>query len=135
MASISEYLVSLFGIDLNDRYVSEALNPEDNRRLAEVGDGVLDLIVKETVYLKGGDAKGIDDARQSVATKERHRDLVKSDERLKKLLLDRQWNIHDNSVGLQRSDDLVEAIIGAIYFSKGLDSARDFIKIIYGLEG
>ena len=134
--SILSYLKEIFGCNFPDRYLREAFRQNDNRNLAEVGDSVLDLIIKEYMYRKTGiTPKNIDDARQTYANNKKMKQVLNRDLDFT-LFLRNEFGCTSppGNIGLTRSDDYMEAIIGAIYFSKGLKEAEEFVFQFFHIE-
>lgn len=68
--SILTYLQKIFESNLSNKYLQEAFVQDENRRLAEVGDSVLDLVIRIMEYNKpNATPKSINKARQKYASK------------------------------------------------------------------
>jgi len=134
--SILNHLRRVFGNDLNDEKLHEALDPNRNQKIAEIGDSLMDLIIRENEYKKPeSNAKSLDDARQQYASKKRNKDILNIDEELTRYLINKhKCTSPPGKIGLQRSDTYMEAIIGAIYLHKGLKYTRKYVMEIYSLE-
>lgn len=123
-------LERLFGKNFrNIPLISEALHETDdlNRALAEVGDSVLNLIVKKVAYEHKKDPTYIDKARQKFAEKEANKKMLNQDCVFTTFLREENYTKSPSSgVGKEKADRFVEGLIGAIYFSKGYEKAKVF---------
>jgi len=127
--SILGYIQNLFGSDFPNKYLEEAFRQEENKCLAEIGDSVLDLVIRMIEYRRpGATPKSIDKARQKYATKKALQEVLNGDRAFTEFLIGSyDCTSPPGNIGLERSDDFMEAILGAIFFSKGLESACKFI--------
>jgi len=136
----SEYifreLIRIFGEDLLDDKIQEALSFKNNQKLAELGDSVLDLVIQEHAYKKPDSSAGtMDSLRQEVGTKKKNQKILNKDKRLQRLIIENDYKQNQpEKIGLIRSDRYMEAIIGAIFLRKGLLEVRKFVRRIYDIK-
>ena len=133
---ILNFLIKLYGPDLLDEKLLEALSFKTNRKLAQIGDSVLDLIIFESAYRNPNSRpQSMDNLRQKEGKKEANQQILKKDNELTQYLLKNDYEQNpQGKIGKDRSDAYLEAIIGAIYLTKGLCESKKFIEIIYGLK-
>lgn len=113
----------------------EAFCQDTNQKLAEVGDCVLNLIVKEKAYNKtGSTSKSITDAQQVEASKRRNQELLNKDMEFTEFLKNRGCTSPVGKIGLDRADTFVEAVIGAVFLETNYDKAKEFTKKILELN-
>ena len=84
------------------------------------------------MYDEGFFSNQIDDSRQVNFSRNRHRDIVNSDKEFVDYIIkhDYMGNIQ-GKIGEDRSDNYLEAIIGAIYLKDGIDAVASFINNVY----
>lgn len=125
-----ENLKRLFGKDFHDNsWINEALHETDemNRALAEVGDSILNLIVKKVAYEHKKDSLYIDNSRKKYADKESNKKILNQDSVFTTFLREKKYTRSPSSgIGKDKADRFVEGLIGAIYFSKGYKAAKTF---------
>ncbi|UCD44746.1 MAG: hypothetical protein JSV27_11645 [Candidatus Bathyarchaeota archaeon] len=129
-------LKNLYGPELNDEKIRETLSFPINKKLAQIGDSVLDLILLVSEYRNpSSEPKSMDDLRKKEGKKRTNQKLLKKDYELTQFLLNSDYEQNSQSIiGRERSDAYMEAIIGAIYLTKGLYEAKKFVKVVYGLN-
>ena len=123
------------GQDMDDEKIQEALSYSKNKRLAGIGDSILDLIIREKEYRNpDSDPKSMDALRQSKGKRKKNQEILEKDKELTKHLLERDYTQNpQGKIGLKRSDQYMEAIIGTIYLTCRLPEAWKFIEEIYTL--
>jgi len=131
--NIFRELSRIFGEDILDDKIQEALSFKNNQKLAELGDSVLDLVIHEHEYKKpDSKARTMDTLRQKIGTKKNNQKILNDDKRLQQLIIKNDYNQNPpKTIGLIRSDRYMEAIIGAIFIRKSLSEARKFVRHIY----
>ena len=136
VGKIFTFLTDTYGKDLYNEKIQEALSYSKNKRLAEIGDSVLDLVILTSAYQSpGSDPKSLDDLRQSKGKRKKNQEILARDAFLTKYLLDRDYTQNpQGKIGVRRSDQYMEAIIGAIYLTCGLPESRKYIEEIYDLQ-
>jgi len=115
-----------FNSILSDSTLDTILLHTKNHELANVGDSVLDLFLKEFEYSKNGSTKAMDNARKKYAN---NGTLT---------LVAKQIGLEDvlyGSSGLYKNPNYdkvlartLEALIGGIYLENGIQEAKQFIK-------
>jgi len=132
---IFTFLIVRYGQDLDNEKVQEALSYSKNKRLAGIGDSVLDLVILEKEYRNpDSDPESMDALRQSKAKREKNQEILAQDTQFTDYLLEQDYSQNpQGKIGLNRSDQYMEAIIGAIYLTCGLPDSRKFIEEMYGL--
>ena len=126
--SILEYLNKLYDNDLSSKNLGIAFNHNENKALAEVGDGVLDLVLKENEYQKpGSDQTTIDKVRQDYANRDKMKEILNNDHQFSKHLKEKGCTSPIGNFGKERCDAFIEATIAAIYLDKGYQAAKEFI--------
>ena len=135
MGRILTFLIDRYGQDLDNEKIQEALVFSKNKGLAGIGDSVLDLVIREKEYCSpDSDPKSMDDLRQSKAKREKNQEILEQDKQLTDYLLEQDYSQNpQGKIGVNRSDQYMEAIIGAIYLTSGLSDSRKFIEEMYGL--
>ena len=118
---IFDQLVVLFGKDLEDEKIREALLFDQNQRLAEVGDSVLDLVIRLEGYEAVDSSAGsMDKLRQTVGRRTRNQKVLFTDKTLTRFIIENDYPQYPpEKIGLIRSDRYMEAIIGAVFIQKG----------------
>jgi hypothetical protein len=77
MKSIFNYLNELYNQDLSSENLNIVFNHHENRKLAELGDGVLDLVLKEHEYSKLGSTQAtMDKVRQDNANRDKMKEIL-----------------------------------------------------------
>lgn len=134
--SILRRLQDLFESDFSNKYLQEAFRQDENKCLAEVGDSVLDLIIRIIEYRKtSATPKSIDNARQKYASKKALRCILNRDRAFTEFLIrNHDCTSPPGHIGLEPSDNFIEALIGAVFLTKGLRVACDFSRIILELD-
>jgi len=134
--SILGYLQDLFESDFSNEFLQEAFDQDENKCLAEVGDSILDLVIRMIEYRKpDATPKSIDNARQKYASKKALQSVLNGDREFTEYLIEcHGCTSPPGHIGLERSDDYIEAIIGATFLIKGLKAACDFSKILLNLD-
>jgi len=130
---ILDEICRLFGPDFKtDPIFQEAFDQNANQRLAEIGDCVLNLIVKEKEYrCSDSTSQSINDAQQRYATKNRNQRILNSDLDFTEFLVAKGCTSPVGHIGLDRADAFMEAIIGALFLERNYDTAKKFtIKIL-----
>jgi len=135
MGQILTFLTEIYGQDLDNEKIQEALSFKKNQSLAEIGDSILDLVILETEYCNSDSSpESMDALRQSKAKREMNRDILGKDAQLTKYLLEHDYSQNpQGKIGLTRSDRYMEAIIGALYITHGLADSHKFIEEIYDI--
>jgi len=78
--------------------------------------------------------KFMDKLRQSSGRRTENQKILRGEKIISGILLKKDYEQnHQNKIGLIRSDRYVEALIGAVYDTKGLDIIREFVREIHGL--
>lgn len=134
--NIFRELIRIFGEDLLDEKIQEALSFENNQKLAELGDSVLDLIIQEHEYKKPDSNAGtMNGQRQKVSTKKNNQKILNNDKRLQRHIIENDYKQNPpEKIGLIRSDRYMEAMIGAIFLRKDLLEVRKFVRRIYNIK-
>lgn len=133
--SILDILNNLYDNDLNSENLNVAFNQNENKALAEVGDGVLDLVLKENEYHKpGSDQTTIDKARQDYANRYKMKEILNDDQQFSVHLKEKGCTSPIGSFGKERCDAFIEATIAAIYLDKGYEVAREFILTTFKIR-
>jgi len=134
--NIFRELIRIFGEDLLDDKIQEALSFVYNQKLAELGDSVLDLVIQEHEYKKLDSSAGtMDGLRQEVGTKKNNQKILNNDKRLQRHIIENDYKQNPpEKIGLIRSDRYMEAMIGAIFLRKGLLEVRKFVRRIYDIK-
>lgn len=128
MKSIFNYLNELYNQGLSSENLNMAFNHNENRKLAELGDGVLDLVIKENEYHKpGSDQATIDKVRQDYANRDKMKEILNDDHQFSKHLKEKGCTSPIGNFGKERCDAFIEATIAAIYLDKGYEAAKEFI--------
>lgn len=125
----------------NPRF-NEAFRQDKNRRLAQIGDSLLSLFIREREYWKpNSTAQDIEVAKQKVVTKDKMRNIVNGDiEFTRYLVKEHGCTSPIGNIGLERSDAFIEAIIGAIFVEKenekesGYKAIKDFCNSIFNYK-
>lgn len=135
MGRILTFLIDRYGQDLDNEKIQEALVFSKNKGLAGIGDSVLDLVIREKEYRNpDSDPKSMDDLRQLKAKREKNQEILEQDSLLTDYLLKQDYSQNpQGKIGVNRSDQYMEAIIGAIYLTCDLPDSRKFIEEMYGL--
>ena len=126
---ILEYLHEIFGENVLCPQIKIAFSQGKNKRLALIGDSVLNLVVKLREFEdKKSTAESIDDARQLHANKTIMQSILNKDTAFTQYLI----NNHSctspaGKIGLKRADDFMEAIIGAIFLTKGYKASKKYV--------
>jgi len=97
--------------------------------MALIGDSVLNLVVKLDKYKESSSSPGdIDDARKDLARKNVMQAILNNDVAFTKYLIkEHKCTSPVGNIGLQRADDFMEAIIGAIFLTKGYKSSKKYV--------
>jgi len=108
----------------------------NNQRLEFLGDAVLDLIIAEALYhkLPGQDEGVLDRARASLVN---GRSLAKRAKALnlqKAILVGEGQRKHHPEASDAMLEDVLEALIGAVFLDGGIDAARSFVLRIFQEE-
>ncbi|MFX0125957.1 MAG: ribonuclease III domain-containing protein [Candidatus Hodarchaeota archaeon] len=128
--SFLSYLQGLFESDFfYNKYLQEAFSQNENKNLAEIGDSVLNLVIRMNEYSKHyATPDSIDEARQIYASKKALQRVLNQDVEFTEFLIHNyKCTSPPGKIGLERSDDFMEAIIGAIYLSKDMKAVSKFI--------
>lgn len=135
MTEILSKIKTIFGPDLSHPKIQEAIHYPDNKKLAQIGNDVLDLCNSITLYDEGFFASQIDDSRQLNFSRDNHREIVNADKAFVDYMIKHDY-IENNQrkIGKDRSDNYLEGIIGAIYLKDGLKGVVSFIAEIYHLR-
>jgi len=124
----------IIGPDFRDNsFVEEALTDkgDKNRSLAIIGDSVLDLVVNQKAYSRNNDTEYIDDMRQSLVDKEATKIILNQDKEFVAFLGEKYVSIGtQGEIGFDKANRFVEALIGAVYKSKGFNAAVQFTTAI-----
>jgi dsRNA-specific ribonuclease len=129
---ILEYLREIFGIELDNPDLQIALTQDKNKRLALIGDSVLNLVVKLREYEKPNTTAGtIDKARQLLANKKILQKILNQDKSFTEFLK-KEYGCTSpvGKIGLERADDFMEAIIGTIFLTKGFEMSQRYVNQI-----
>jgi dsRNA-specific ribonuclease len=122
-------LTSIFGKDLeNHPILKTAFDIKTNQSIAEIGDCVLNLVIKELAFYKSNSTpESITKAQQDYANKYRNQEFLNKDVEFTRLLV-RKCQSPVGNIGLKRSDTFVEAIIGAVFISNDYETTKTFVK-------
>ena len=132
MTQLLQIIREIFGPDLDQGRIQEALKYSVNKELAIVGNNVLDLCNSLIKYDKGYISSKIDADRQNLLSRTNHRTIVNNDKAFVEFIIKHDY-IQNNQVkiGLDRSDRYLEAIIGAIFLKEGFQRSLNFINGYY----
>lgn len=135
MGRILTFLIDRYGREFTDEKIQEALSYSKNKRLAGIGDSVLDLVIREKEYQNiDSNPNSMDALRQSKGKRKMNQEFLAQDPQMTCYLLEKDYDQNPHGkIGLNRSDQYMEAIIGAIYITCGLSDTRKFIEEIYDL--
>ncbi len=90
--NIFRELIRIFGEDLLDDKIQEALSFENNQKLAELGDSVLDLVIQEHAYKKPDSSAGtMDGLRQEAGTKKNNQKILNNDKSLQRHIIENDY--------------------------------------------
>jgi len=132
MKSIFNYLNELYNQDLSSENLNIAFNHHENRKLAELGDGVLDLVLKELEYSRLGSTQAtMDKVRQDNANRDKMKEILNGDHQFSQHLKEKGCTSPIGNFGKERCDAFIEATIAAIYLDKSYEEARKFILTIF----
>ena len=127
-------LKSFFGESYSEnKYVKEALHDLDDQNgpIALLGDCILNLTVKQIAYYKCKDSEYIDDMRQNYADRSTNKKVLNQDAEFVDFLVPDYVKIgDDHEIGAKKVDRFLEGLIGAVYLSKGFETATQFTKSI-----
>jgi dsRNA-specific ribonuclease len=113
----------------------EAFNQNANQKIAEVGDCVLNLVVKEKAYKKpGSTSESINDAQKIEASKRRNQEMLNKDPEFTEFLKKMGCTSPIGNIGLDRADTFIEAVIGAVFLETNYDKAKKFTNKILELN-
>ena len=120
------YLQDIFGDNLLNPDLQIAFSQGRNKRLALIGDSILNLVVKLEKYEEPNfKPESIDDARKQNANKKIMQDILNQDKTFTEYLKkEHKCSSPVGNIGLERADDYMEAIIGAIFLRKRYARAR-----------
>ncbi|MCW4011389.1 MAG: hypothetical protein NWF07_00205 [Candidatus Bathyarchaeota archaeon] len=134
MGKLLRKVKDVFGEDLDQGRIREALCFDENQGLASVGNDVLDLCNSLILYRTGHYSSQIDTSRQKRFTRDRHRSIVNSDPELVEYLIATDYEENNQQrIGVERSDRYLEAIIGALYLKDDMkmDDVVSFVKDLF----
>jgi len=133
--SILRYLNKLYNQDLTTENLNLAFNQEENKKLAELGDAILDMVLREHEYNRSGStAETMDKVRQDYANRDKMKKILNNDHPFSKHLKEKGCTSPIGNFGKERCDAFIEATIAAIYFDKGYEAAKEFILTIFNVE-
>ena len=126
---ILEYLHEIYGEKILNPQMKIAFTQGKNKRLALIGDSILNLVVKLREYEdKKSSTESIDDARQLLANKKIMQGILNEDIAFTQYLRkDHDCTSPVGKIGLERADDFMEAIIGAIFLTKGYKTSKKYV--------
>lgn len=126
---ILEYLHEVYGDKLLNPQMKIAFTQGKNKRLALIGDSILNLVVKLQEFEDPDSTTGtIDDARQLQANKKIMQGILNKDTAFTKYLIkEHGCTSPAGKIGLERADDFMEAIIGAIFLKKGYKTSKKYV--------
>jgi len=126
---ILEYLHEIYGEKILNLQMKIAFTQGKNKRLALIGDSILNLVVKLQEFEDlNSTTESIDDARQLHADKHAMQDILNEDRTFTKYLIDEhECTSPVGKIGLNRADDFMEAIIGVIFLTKGYKIAKKYV--------
>jgi len=126
---ISCYLQDIFEDDLNDPDLQTAFSQGKNRRMALIGDSILNLVVKLEKYEElNSSPEDIHNAGKDLAKKKAMQAILNKDVAFTKYLKEKhECTSPVGNIGLQRADDFMEAIIGAIFLTKGYKISKQYV--------
>ena len=138
--NIQKEIIAILGSDFELKpHLKEALNHQDNKKLAEIGDSVLSLIVRIDAYDKpDSNPESMETHKQRLVTKRKMKEILNSDKEFTEYVIMKYGFPNENGIiGLNRSDALMEGLVGAIFLEKenesrsGFSCAQKFIQNIY----
>jgi len=126
---ILEYLHEIFGENILCPQIKIAFSQGKNKRLALIGDSILNLVVKLREYEgNNSTAESIDDSRQLHANKKTLQGILNKDINFTQYLRQNHGCTSPaGKIGLERADDFMEAIIGAIFLTKGYKASKTYV--------
>ena len=113
----------------SDPFVKEALTKTfgNNLPLAEVGDCVLSLVVKNLAYQKKGDTKFLNDMVEKYAKNTKNQEYLNSDIEFSNFLCDNYTGSPVGNIGKDIADAFYEALIGAVFIQHGFKAAQKYV--------
>lgn len=126
---ILDYLHEIFGDNILIPQLKIAFSQGKNKRLALIGDSILNLVVKLQEFENpNSTTESIDDARQLHTDKHSMQDILNNDRAFTKYLIDEhECTSPVGKIGLIRVDDFMEAIMGAIFLTKGYKTSKKYV--------
>ena len=101
-------------------------NVESSERLEFLGDSVLELIVREQIYLLYKEDEGkLTEWKKQIVDKYSLSNIVESLGLLEHLKIG--GSLKKQQLSTKLKSDIFESILGAIYLDGGLDKAKDFV--------
>jgi hypothetical protein len=132
MGTIFSKIQELFGQELQNSIIKEALTYPNNSSLAKIGDTVLDLINHTTAYNEKYTPEMMAKFKETSFTKVNHTKLVNDDKEFVRYLLDNDYEEYTaETIGIERSDAYLEAILGAIWMRLTPKEAYLFVMEVY----
>jgi len=126
---------TIFGSDLSHPKIQEALHYSGNKKIAQIGNDVLDLCNSLMLYDGEFFSQQIDDSRQLNFSRDNHRDLVNSDKAFVDFIISSDYKENNQRrIGHDRSDSYLEGIVGAIYLKDGIDAVVSFMIEMYQIR-
>ena len=96
-----------------------------------LGDSILNLVVCQKAYCQDKCPKSLNRIREELADKEANKKVLNQDAVFRDFLGDKHVDVGpQGDIGKDKADRFVEALIGAVYLSKGFNTAVGFTKRI-----
>jgi dsRNA-specific ribonuclease len=123
---------TIFGSELSHPSIKEALSYPDNKKLAQIGNNVLDLCNSLILYDEGYFSNQMDDSRQINFSRDNHRVIVNLDKEFVDYLISTDYKENDHRrIGEDRADSYLEGIVSAIYLKDGVEGVVSFMSDVY----
>jgi dsRNA-specific ribonuclease len=132
MGVIFTQIQELFGEKLDNITIKEALTYPDNKRLAKIGDTVLDLVNHTTSYHEKLTPEMMAQYKELNYSQSNHTRLLNEDQELVRYLLENDYDEYTiENIGEDRADAYLEAILGAIYVTFRTEKSYRFVEQVY----
>lgn len=122
---------------LENEYVIEALSEyrDINKPIALVGDSILNFTVKNFSYRKKPDPAFIDEMRQEYATNTANQRIYNNDKECQIYLNEKRLSYAPpGKVSEDKADQIIEGMIGAVYYIVGWEVALSFTENVLRLH-
>jgi 23S rRNA maturation mini-RNase III len=110
-----------------DEYLEIALQHEINQRLAQIGDAALRMTIREHYYGKESSADDIQTQDSELGNNKYLAKIAFNDLKLNHIIRSKS-GLNRNILVTKTYADTLEAIIGAMYKTDGLENVRPFVK-------